>query len=121
PAFARTVIDAGADLVLGHGPHVMRGMEIYKDRLIAYSLGNFATYGWFRLAGETALTMVLEVKLDADGKFMSGKINAATLEGKGIPTLDKNGTSIRTVKNLSTNNFGTNAPTIADDGTISVK
>mgnify|MGYP001305550619 FL=1 len=121
PAFAHTVIDAGADLVLGHGPHVMRGMEIYKDRLIAYSLGNFATYGWFRLAGETALTMVLEVKIDADGKFLGGKINAATLEGKGIPTLDKNGTSIRTVRNLSIADFGPNAPKIADDGTITAK
>ena len=121
PAFAHTVIDAGADLVLGHGPHVMRGMEIYKDRLIAYSLGNFATYGWFRLAGETELTMVLEVKIDADGKFLGGKINAATLEGKGIPTLDKNGTSIRTVRNLSIADFGPNAPKIADDGTITAK
>ncbi len=121
PAFAHTVIDAGADVVLGHGPHVMRGMEIYKDRLIAYSLGNFATYGWFRLAGETALTMVLEVKIDADGKFLGGKINAATLEGKGIPTLDKNGTSIRTVRNLSIADFGPNAPKIADDGTITAK
>ncbi|MBX7054701.1 MAG: CapA family protein [Pyrinomonadaceae bacterium] len=121
PAFSHAVIDAGADLVLGHGPHVMRGMEIYKDRLIAYSLGNFATYGWFRLAGETALTMVLEIKIDSDGKFMGGKINAATLEGKGIPTLDKNGTSIRTVRNLSIADFGPNAPKIADDGTITLK
>ena len=121
PAFSHTVIDAGADLVLGHGPHVMRGMELYKDRLIAYSLGNFATYGWFRLAAETALTMVLEVNLGADGSFISGKINAATLEGKGIPTLDKNGTSIRTVRNLSIADFGTNAPKIADDGTITPK
>ena len=101
--------------------HVMRGMEVYKDRLIAYSLGNFATYGWFRLAGETALTMVLEVKLDADGKFVGGKINAATLEGRGIPTLDPSGTSIRTVRNLSTTDFGVNAPRIADDGTITAK
>ncbi len=121
PAFSHTVIDAGADLVLGHGPHVMRGMEIYKERLIAYSLGNFATYGWFRLAAETALTMVLEVKLDAKGKFVSGKLNAATLEGKGIPTLDPSGTSIRTVRNLSIADFGPNAPKIADDGTITVK
>lgn len=121
PAFTHTVIDAGADLVLGHGPHVMRGIEIYKERLIAYSLGNFATYGWFRLAAETALTMVLEVKLDSKGKFVSGKLNAATLEGKGIPTLDPSGTSIRTVRNLSTADFGANAPKIADDGTISPK
>ena len=42
--FSRMMVDAGADLILGHGPHVVRAMERYKDRLIAYSLGNFATY-----------------------------------------------------------------------------
>lgn len=121
PAFARTVVDAGADIVLGHGPHVMRGMEIYKDRLIAYSLGNFATYGWFQLAGETAMSMVLEANLDADGKFISGKINSVKLEGRGIPMLDSTGSSIRLVRNLSQMDFPASAPKIGDDGTISPK
>src|SRR5262249_37436726 len=40
--FARAAIDAGAQLVIGSGPHVVRGMEIYQGKLIAYSLGNFA-------------------------------------------------------------------------------
>ncbi len=119
PLFARTVIDAGADLVLGHGPHVLRGMEIYKDRLVAYSLGNFATYGWFQLAGATAETLVLEVKLDADGKFLSGKINPFRLEGKGILTPDPTKSAISTVRNLSRLDFAATMPKIADDGTIS--
>lgn len=38
---AHQVIDSGADMVLGHHPHVLQGIEIYKDKLIAYSLGNF--------------------------------------------------------------------------------
>ena len=42
--FAHRMVDAGADLIVGHGPHVVRGIERYKDRLIAYSLGNFATF-----------------------------------------------------------------------------
>lgn len=121
PAFAHAVIDAGADLVLGHGPHVMRGMEIYKDRLIAYSLGNFATYGWFQLAGETAMTMILEAKLDPDGKFLSGRIHSGRQEGRGIPMLDNTGESIRKVRDLSTADFPATAPKIADDGTISIK
>jgi len=121
PAFAHTVIDAGAALVLGHGPHVMRGMEIYKDRLIMYSLGNFATYGWFQLSGETALTMILEVKLGNDGKFLGGKIHAGRQEGRGIPVLDKAGESIRVVRALSDADFGANAPKIADDGTITAR
>jgi poly-gamma-glutamate capsule biosynthesis protein CapA/YwtB (metallophosphatase superfamily) len=121
PLFARTVIDAGADLVLGHGPHVLRGMEIYKDRLLAYSLGNFATYGWFSLKAETALTQILEVELAPDGKFAAGRIHAAKQQGYGGPVLDPSGEAIRVVRNLSTADFGSAAPRIAEDGTISVK
>ena len=87
PFFAHTVIDAGADLVLGHGPHVLRGMEIYKDRLIAYSMGNFATYGMFSLKFETALTAIFEIDIAPDGKFISGKLYAGKQEGKGGPIL----------------------------------
>lgn len=119
PAFAHTVIDAGADLVLGHGPHVLRGMEVYKDRLIAYSLGNFATYGWFGLKAETALTMILEAEIAADGKFIKGKIHPGRQEGRGGPILDKtNRTAIATVRNLSAQDFPASAPSIKDDGTI---
>ncbi len=121
PAFAHTVIDAGADLVLGHGPHVMRGMEMYKDRLIVYSLGNFCTYGWFTLAAETALTEIVEIKIGVDGKFISGKINAGKQTGRGGPLLDTSGEAIRVVRNLSATDFGPNAPKIAEDGTITPK
>lgn len=118
PLFARTVIDAGADLVLGHGPHVLRGLEVYKDRLIAYSLGNFATYGWFKLEAETALTMILEVRLAADGKFIDGKIHAGRQEGRGIPVLDPSGAAIKKVKALSEIDFPGTAPKIGEDGII---
>lgn len=119
PLFAHTVIDAGADLVIGHGPHVLRGMELYKDRLIAYSLGNFATYGWFRLEAETALTIVLEAKLDPSGKFVGGTIHSARQEGRGIPVLDPTGAAVKKVRTLSQTDFGSSAPVIADDGTLS--
>lgn len=121
PLFARTVVDAGADLVLGHGPHVLRGMEIYKDRLIHYSLGNFCTYGWFQLAGETALTGILEAKIAVDGKFISGKFHSGKLIGRGSPALDPDGQATKVVRNLSTMDFGANSPKIADDGTITIK
>ncbi|PYS87125.1 MAG: capsule biosynthesis protein CapA [Acidobacteria bacterium] len=118
PLFARTVIDAGADLVLGHGPHVLRGMEIYKDRLIEYSLGNFATYGWFILRAETALSMILEIDLAQDGKFIGGRIGAARQEGRGGPLLDPSGEAIRKIRSLSQADFPSTAPAISDDGTI---
>ncbi|MBS1797346.1 MAG: CapA family protein [Acidobacteria bacterium] len=118
PAFARTVIDAGADVVIGHGPHVLRGMEIYKDRLIAYSLGNFETYGWFPLVGATAETLVLEVNLAADGKFIDGKINPFVQLNRGDLKPDPSKSSIRTIKRLSQDDFPNTMPKISDDGII---
>ena len=118
PLFARTVIDAGADLVLGHGPHVLRGMEVYKDRLIAYSLGNFATYGWFRLDAELALTMVLEVRLAPDGRFFSGQIHSAKQEGRGVPVPDPSSAALAKVRVLSKADFPATSPKFADDGSI---
>jgi hypothetical protein len=119
PLFAHTVIDAGADLVLGHGPHVMRGMEIYKGHLIAYSMGNFATYGMFNLKGSQGLSAIFEITLAADGKFAGGKIIAAKQVGRGGPVLDPSGEVIKKLQALSQADFGTSAPKIADDGTIS--
>lgn len=119
PLFARTVIDAGADLVLGHGPHVLRGMEIYKDRLVAYSMGNFATYGMFTLRMETALTAVFEIRLNPDGSFVDGKLHAAKQFGRGGPTLDTGGEAIRKIRDLSTMDFADRAPKIKDDGSFS--
>ena len=65
---------AGADMIFGHGPHVLRAIDIYKGRIIAYSLGNFATYARFNLSGLRGLAPLLKVKLDEEGKFISGKI-----------------------------------------------
>lgn len=81
-AFAHAVVDAGADLVIGHGPHVPRGMEVYRNHLIAYSLGNFATYGAFNLKGASGLGLVLEVVLLEDGSLKGLRIHS-TRQDKG--------------------------------------
>ncbi len=117
-AFARTVVAAGADLVIGHGPHVVRGMEVLRGRLVAYSLGNFATYGGMNLSGPNGLTLVLEVRLAPDGAFLGGKIHAARQERPGGPRLDPAGSVIPVVRRLSQEDFGASAVRIADDGTI---
>ncbi len=116
--FARTVIDAGADLVLGHGPHVLRGMELYKDRLVVYSMGNFATYGMFNLKGPQGLTAIFEVNLAPDGQFAGGRVHAGKQLGRGGPVLDPSGEAINKVRELSLADFGANAPKIAADGTL---
>lgn len=83
--FTHAAIDAGADMVLGSGPHVVRAMEIYQGKLIAYSLGNFATYGPFNLNAENGLSLVLEAHLAADGTFLRGKVYPVKQEKPGGP------------------------------------
>ncbi|MEZ5101273.1 MAG: CapA family protein [Thermoleophilia bacterium] len=86
--FSHAVIDAGADLVVGHGPHVLRGMEFYKRRLIAYSLGNFGGYKVFSLSGPTAISGILRVELAGDGRWVAGTLVPTILPSPGIPRLD---------------------------------
>lgn len=116
--FTHAVIDAGADLVLGHGPHVLRGMEVYKDRLIAYSLGNFATYGRFNLAGNQGIGAILDVTLARDGAFAAGRILGTRQEGEGVPRPDPENAAADLIRVLSEQDFqGTNVQ-IAQDGTL---
>ena len=73
-AFSHGVIDAGADVVLGHGPHVTRAVEVYKNKFIAYSLGNFCTYGMFSLKGPNGFAPLLQVKMNRKGDFLSAEV-----------------------------------------------
>lgn len=118
-AFTHAVVDAGADVVIGHGPHVVRGMEIYKKRLIAYSLGNFAGYKVFALGGLSSTSMVLQTSVNPDGTFASGRIRPTQLVGAGVPA--RGGGAIGVVQELSREDFGSRAPRIAADGTIRLR
>jgi poly-gamma-glutamate capsule biosynthesis protein CapA/YwtB (metallophosphatase superfamily) len=117
-AFAHAAVDAGADLVLGSGPHVLRGMELYRNRLIAYSLGNFAGYHNFSLGGVLADSAILRVKLAADGRFRSGRITSVRLVDAGRPVIDPAGTGARLIAQLSHDDLGAGAVSIAADGRI---
>ncbi|MDL5047136.1 CapA family protein [Oscillatoria amoena NRMC-F 0135] len=75
-AFAHAVIDAGADVVFGHGPHVTRAVEVYRNRFIAYSLGNFCTYGGINVSGVNGLAPIVKVYTDSSGKFLKGHITS---------------------------------------------
>ena len=116
--FTHDVIDAGADLVIGHGPHVLRGMEIYKNKLIAYSLGNFATYGRFNISGYSGMGVILETTIDANGDFVAGEIISTKQIGRGVPILDEENKAIDLIRTLSTDDFGNSAVKIAVDGQI---
>jgi hypothetical protein len=99
------VIDAGADLVLGSGPHVIRGIERYKDRLIAYSLGDFAGWGNFGLGGNLSLSGLLTVKIGVKGRILGGRWLSLRLADPGVPRLDPASTAARLVRQLSAEDF----------------
>jgi len=116
--FSRTMIDNGADLILGHGPHVPRALELYKGKLIAYSLGNFMGYQTLSTDAELAYSLVLEVELNNQGDFVSGKIIPVHLNSEGIPYPDQQGRSIRLIRQLTQSDFPNTPLTIDKHGQI---
>jgi poly-gamma-glutamate capsule biosynthesis protein CapA/YwtB (metallophosphatase superfamily) len=117
-AFAKMAIRAGADLVFGSGPHVLRGMEIYRDRLIAYSLGNFSGFHNFATEGVLGASAILHVTVDKDGAFRAGRISSVRLVEAGQPVLDSSGESAAIIEQLSREDLGKSAVRIDDDGRI---
>jgi poly-gamma-glutamate capsule biosynthesis protein CapA/YwtB (metallophosphatase superfamily) len=116
--FARGVVDAGADLVIGHGPHVVRGMERYKGRLIAYSLGNFATYYGISVAGIKGIAPVLTVTLDGNGAFVDGQITSTIQLRPAGPRLDKKQRALDLIRGLSIEDFGNPGLLFESDGSL---
>ena len=117
-AFAHAAIDAGADLVIGSGPHVVRGMEWYQGKLIAYSLGNFANYQNFAASGTMAISAILRVTLAGDGTFASGSLTSVLLSSTGQPAIDSTDQAASLMNQLSSADFGAAAATIRPDGSI---
>lgn len=118
--FSHRCIDAGADFVFGHGPHVVRGMELYKGKLIAYSLGNFCTPYKVNISGRMGYAPILIVEMSVGGEFRGGRIISATQPQRTGPKLDKTGIVIREIRNLSRLDFPESKLRIADNGELSV-
>jgi poly-gamma-glutamate capsule biosynthesis protein CapA/YwtB (metallophosphatase superfamily) len=116
--FAHAMIDAGADVVLGHGPHVVRPVELYRDRFIAYSLGNFATYYGISVDGIRGIAPILELTLGDDGRFLAGHIEATTQLRPAGPSIDPDRKVIALMRDLTNAAFPDGALTIAEDGTL---
>jgi hypothetical protein len=108
-AFAHAAIDAGADLVLGSGPHVLRGMELYRSRLIAYSLGNLAGWHNFGVHGSLGLSGLVEARLAPDGRLTRARLIPLRLRGAGSPRIDSSHAARRLVRRLSRADFGPKA------------
>lgn len=116
--FSHAVIDAGADVVFGHGPHVPRAIELYNDKIIAYSLGNFCTYGKFGLGGAQGFAPVLEVWVDDLGNFNKGKIHSFKQVNRGVPVPDDQLQAAALIGKLSQLDFPSDDITINSAGEI---
>lgn len=103
--FARAMVDAGADVVVGHGPHVVRGMELYKDRLIAYSLGNFATYYGISVEGNRGIAPILVATVNSKGEFVDGQIHSTIQIRPGGPVPDPEQRVLQLLRTLSIADF----------------
>lgn len=103
--FARAVSDAGADLIIGHGPHVLRAMEIYNNSFIAYSLGNFVGYKQFSLAGNNGISAILQITLNDNLKINSAKVIPIKLINGGIPSVDSSNEAIKKLNNYADLDF----------------
>jgi hypothetical protein len=104
--FARRAVHAGADLVLGSGPHVLRGMQRYRRRLIAYSLGNLTGWRNFGTGGILSYSAVLTVELSPRGRLTGGHVTSLRLNGIGVPRVDRTGAAARLMRRLSLRDFG---------------
>ncbi|MBN3879656.1 CapA family protein [Nostoc sp. JL23] len=120
-AFARNMIDAGADLVLGHGPHVPRAMEIYQGKIIAYSLGNFLGYRTLSTNAQTGDSMILEVKLNSAGNLVSSKIIPVRMDRQGIPHIDRSFQTVKLMRYLNNQAFPQNPVKINKKGEVVVQ
>jgi hypothetical protein len=98
--------------VLGSGPHVVRGVERYRGRLIAYSLGNFLGYNTFGRGGVLSLSGILRVSLDATGALRAARWTSIRLVGAGTPEVDPSRASAKLVSRVAREDFGPRAMTV---------
>jgi hypothetical protein len=119
--FAHEMIDNGADVIFGQGPHVTRAIEVYKDRFIGYSLGNFCTYGRFNLAGPNGLAPIIKLNVDITGRFLSGRLIPVYQPWPGGVKYDTDRRVISKIRDLTATDFPDAVINISDNGEITYK
>lgn len=116
--FAHAVIDAGADIVFGHGPHVTRALDLYKNRFISYSLGNFCTYGRFNVRGAAGIAPVIKVTTDEYGGFVHAQVTPIYQAKTHGPKVDPEKRAIKKLQELTAQDFPDSGLKILDDGLV---
>lgn len=86
--YAYFAIDAGADLVIMHHPHVVQGLEIYKNRTICYSLGNFCFGGNKDVRALEALAVAATLTFSDDGEYLGQQLDLYPVNISGTPPVN---------------------------------
>jgi poly-gamma-glutamate capsule biosynthesis protein CapA/YwtB (metallophosphatase superfamily) len=115
---AHMAIDAGADMVIGHGPHVTRAFDYYKGKFIAYSLGNFCTWDRISLNGISGIAPLLQLQITGEGKLVKANLIPTRQIGKGIPVVDEYKQVTKQLQELTKKDCPEAGLKINDDGTI---
>ncbi len=116
--FAHMLIDHGADVIFGHGPHVSRAIEVYNERFITYSMGNFCTYGRFNLRGVNGIAPIVKIETNSEGKFLQGQLIPIYQPGAGGPKIDSKKRVISKIRELTKKDFPESNLLIDDSGFI---
>lgn len=114
--FAHLCVDLGADIVHGHGPHVCRAMEVYRGRLIAYSLGNFCTPVGINLQGYAAHAPIVTARIGRSGALVDGRIHSFLQPYRKGPRPDPENTAAKNIRSLTFDDFDDPHIAIDDDG-----
>jgi poly-gamma-glutamate capsule biosynthesis protein CapA/YwtB (metallophosphatase superfamily) len=116
--FSHALIDAGADIIFGHGPHVTRAVEVYNNRFIAYSLGNFCTYRGISVNGINGIAPIIKVFTDKTGKFYKAKITPTYQTYATGVKIDTEKQVIKKIQELTKKDFPDSQTLIDDNGLI---
>lgn len=117
-AFAHSLIDSGADIIFGHGPHVTRAIEVYKNRFIAYSLGNFCTYSGINVNGVNGLAPIIKVYATPSGEFLKAHITSTNQISRTPVKMDAQLQVLKRIQQLTREDFPESTLKINDDGWV---
>lgn len=116
--FAHSLIDSGADIIFGHGPHVTRAIEVYKNRFIAYSLGNFCTYSGINVNGVNGLAPIIKVYATPSGEFIKAKITSTNQIARSPVQIDDQKQVLTRIQQLAREDFPESSLKITDEGWV---
>lgn len=117
-AFADAATTAGANLVIGHGPHVVRAAEWRDSAFVLYSLGNLVTYGPFSHREPMRRGVVACATVDGRGAVRDVRLHPTMQRAPGRVSVDKSRRSLTLMDSLSRLDFPHSGARVHKDGRV---